>query len=88
MEPKTTIKVTVTFPLGKQGPFEEDALAVTTVGVVLSQAKQHFGVIDEPNVIWYLTARGQRQDSGNTVGDVASAAEAVSFRLVKEITQG
>jgi hypothetical protein len=58
------------------------------VGSVLARAKQHFGAVDEPNVVWYLTAHGQKQDPARTVGDVAGPADAVSFRLVKEITQG
>ena len=89
MTAHTTVKVTVTFPLGKEGnPLKEDVASSTTVGEVLTQAKAHFGAVDEPNVVWYLTAHGTKQDAGTTVGQVAGEAEAVSFRLVKEITQG
>lgn len=82
------IEVTVTFPLGAIEPLHEDVAATTTVGEVLVQAKRHFGAVDEPNVTWYLTARGVQQDVTQTVGQVAGEAKAVSFRLVKEITQG
>ena len=89
MTAQTTIKVTVTFPLGKEGdPLKEDVAASTVVREVLTQAKAHFGAVDEPNVVWYLTAHGAKQDASMTVGQVAGEAEAVSFRLVKEITQG
>ncbi|MDA8329608.1 MAG: hypothetical protein M0027_00070 [Candidatus Dormibacteraeota bacterium] len=82
------IEVTVTFPLGEKGPLQEDVAATTPVGEVLVQAKKHFGAVDEPNVTWYLTARGEKQDVNRTVGQVAGEAKAVHFRLVKEITQG
>jgi len=89
MTTQTTIKVTVTFPLGKEGdPLKEDVTSSTVVGEVLTQAKAHFGAVDEPNVVWYLTVHGAKQDAGTTIGQVAGEAEAVSFRLVKEITQG
>ncbi len=82
------IEVTVTFPLGKEEPLHEDVAPTTTVGEVLTQAKLHFGAVDEQNVTWYLTARGEKQDVNRNVGQVAGEAKAVSFRLVKEITQG
>jgi hypothetical protein len=83
------IRVMVSFPLGKDGPFHETVAATTTVGTVLAAAMDHFKVGPEPNVVWYLTAHGQRQPDGATVGAVAGKGEdEVAFRLVKEITQG
>ena len=40
------------------------------------------------DILFNLTAHGSKQDTSTTVGQVAGEAEAVSFRLVKEITQG
>jgi hypothetical protein len=88
METKTTIKVTVTFPLGKEGPYQATLVSDTTIVYVLAQAMNHFGVTQEPNIVYYLTAHGEKQEPTTTVGQVAGQAEAVSFRLVKEITQG
>lgn len=89
MTTHTTIRVTVTFPLGREGdPLRDEMAATTTVGELLTEAKRHFGAVDEPNVIWYLTAHGEKQDAATTIGQVAGEADAVSFRLVKEITQG
>jgi hypothetical protein len=88
METRTAIRVTVTFPLGKEGPDQATLTPDTTVGYVLTQAMTHFGVSQEPNVVFYLSAHGEKQEPTRTLGQVAGEAEAVTFRLVKEITQG
>lgn len=88
MSTTTAIHVTVTFPLGKEGSYKASLPPTTTVGFVLSEAMNHFHAQPEPNVVYYLSSHGERQDPSKTVDQVAREAEAVSFRLVKEITQG
>ncbi len=82
------IKVTVTFSIGKKPPFHELYPGTATVGTVLAAARTYFEAKDEPNVVWYLSAHDERQDDGKTLSQVAGNAEAIAFRLVKEITQG
>ena len=83
------IKVAVTFPLGKEGPYQKELPGTTTVGTVLEAAMKHFEAKPEPNIVYYLTAKGERQDDAKTIAQVAGGdEEEVSFRLVKEITQG
>ena len=84
-----TIKVTVTFPLGKEGPYKKELPGTTTVATVLESALVHFDAKPEPNTTYYLTANGDRQDGTKTIAQVAGEDEdEVSFRLAKEITQG
>lgn len=82
------IKVTVTFSIGKKPPFHQAFPGATTVGQILAEARNYFEAKDEPNVVWYLSAHDERQNEATTLAEVAGKAEAVSFRLVKEITQG
>jgi hypothetical protein len=88
-ETQTAIRVKVTFPLGKKGPFEGEFPPQTTVGQVLTEAMRHFEVQPEANLTYYLTARGDRQDPNTTLAQIAGEHEhEISFRLVKEVTQG
>jgi hypothetical protein len=88
MDKTQGVKVNVTFPLGHEGPYQHTSAPETTVAQILAAAMAHFGVQPEPNVDYYLTAHGERQELTATVGDIAGHAEAVAFRLIKEITQG
>jgi len=88
-EKDKTIRVTVTFPLGKEGPFKKELPPTTTVATVLDAAMVHFEARPAPNTTYYLTAKGERQEGTKTIAEVAGEDEdEVSFRLVKEITQG
>lgn len=82
------IKVTATFSLSKKPAFHRDYASSTTLGTVLTDVRNYFEAKDEPNVNWYLSAHDERQPADKTLADVAGEAEAVAFRLVKEITQG
>lgn len=85
---RTEIRVTVTFPITKKGPFEERVARDTTVGAVRMAAMRHFGVQDDSQFTYVLAHDGVEQDNGRTVAEVAGDAEAVKFTLVKKITQG
>jgi hypothetical protein len=88
----TTIKVTVTFPVSKKGPFKDDYSPEATVGEVREAAMSHFGVVDsvagETQLTYVLTHGGKRQENAVTLGSIAGKASALPFRLVKVITQG
>ncbi len=88
MDKTQGVEVNVTFPLSHEGPYQHNSDPDVTVGQVLAAAMTHFGVTPEPNVDYYLTAHGQWQLPTTTIGDIAGHAEAVAFRLIKEITQG
>jgi hypothetical protein len=87
-----TIKVTVTFPVSKKGPFKDAYPDAATVGQVREEAMAHFGVVDsvsgDTQLMYVLTHRGKRQDNGATLGSIAEGARSLAFRLVKVITQG
>ena len=82
------IEVKATFSLGKKPPFHERYSAETSVGTVLEAVRVYFEAKDEPNVVWYLSARDLRQDNAATLEQIAGGGDEISFRLVKEITQG
>ena len=88
VETRTDVRVSVTFPITKKGPFEERVARNTTVGTVRIAAMQHFGVQDDSQFTYVLAHDGVEQDNGRTVAEVAGHAEAVKFTLVKKITQG
>jgi hypothetical protein len=84
---KTTINVTVAFPLG-HGPYDEDFAATATVGEVRAAALTHFGVVEDPALRFYLTHNGDEVADSTTVGDVAGRAKAVRFILAREVVNG
>jgi len=85
---RTDIKVTVTFPITKKGPFHEQVTPQTTVGTVREAAMRHFGVQDDAQFTYVLAHDGVEQDNNRTIEEVAGTAEAVKFTLVKKIAQG
>jgi hypothetical protein len=84
----TEIKVTVTFPITKKGPFDEQVTLQTTVGTVREAAMRHFGVQDDAQFTYVLAHDGVEQGNSRTIEEVAGSAEAVKFTLVKKIAQG
>jgi hypothetical protein len=82
------IKVVVTFPVSKKGPFSEEVAPETAVGTVRTAAMNWFGLTDDAQFTYALTHGGLDQANETTVGDIAGKAHAVEFRLVKKITQG
>jgi hypothetical protein len=86
------IRVTVTFPVSKNGAFKADYTPEATVGEVRMSAMNHFGVADsvtgDTQLTYVLTHGGKRQENTTTLGSIAGEARALPFRLVKVITQG
>jgi hypothetical protein len=87
-EPITTVKTKVSFPISKEGPFEETYPQDTIVEVVRVAAMAHFKVTDDGEFSYVLTHHGEREDPGRTLGSINDRAHALDFRLVKVITQG
>ena len=84
---KTTINVTVAFPLG-QGPFHDTVEPTVTAGTVRHAAMDHFGVVDDPALRFYLTHDGDEVSDSTTVGEVAGKAGAIRFILAREVING
>lgn len=82
------IKVRVTFPVSRKGPYKADVTPETTVGSVRTGAMGWFEVSDDAQFVYVLTHAGVDQSNDTTVGDIAGKAHAVEFKLVKRITQG
>jgi hypothetical protein len=82
------IKVIATFSIGKRDAFHQMYSNETIVGTVLAAVRIHFDAKDEPNVIWYLSAHDERQSDASTLEQVARGRDEITFRLVKELTQG
>jgi hypothetical protein len=82
------IRVTVTFPITKKGPFQDTVPPETTIGAVREGAMGHFEVQDDSQFTYVLVHGGIEQDSTTTIGEIAGSAGAVKFTLVKKITQG
>lgn len=87
-KPKSTIKVTVIFPISVEGPYHAEESPQSAVGEVLATALTHFKVTQDPEYEYYLTHDGKRVPDENTVEQVAAKHEAVKFTLVKELVQG
>jgi hypothetical protein len=85
---RTDVRVTVTFPITKKGPFQERVAPETTVSTVREAAIRHFGVQDDSQFTFVLAHDGVEQDNTRIIEEVTGAAEAVKFTLVKKITQG
>lgn len=83
-----TIEVTVTFPISLAGPMRGGRPDSELVGALREEAMSHFGVAADAQHSYYLTHAGTRLDDHRTVGDVAGAAHAAKFTLVKELVQG
>lgn len=82
------IRTKVTFSFSEKSPFEAQEDPTTTLGAIRKAAMAYFEVAEDPSHVFYLSHDGQRQDDSRTLGDVAGHAEAVTFRLVKELVQG
>jgi hypothetical protein len=85
---RAEIRVTVTFPITKKGPFEERVARVDTVGSVRTAAMNHFGVQDDSQFVYVLAFDGVEEGNDRTVGQVAGTVQAAKFTLVKMIAQG
>jgi hypothetical protein len=85
---RAEIRVTVTFPITKRGPFEERVARDATVGSVRAAGMSHFGVQDDSQFVYVLAYDGVEEGNDRTVGEVAGTAEAAKFTLVKKIAQG
>ncbi len=86
--PKTTLKVTVRFPISPAVPLEETDQATQTVGDVRAHAMAHFAVHEDPQSAFHLTYERQRQDDSVVLGDLAAGKKSLAFTLVKELVQG
>jgi hypothetical protein len=86
-KPKT-VQVTVTFPISPAGPLRGERPGHETVGLLREEAMIHFGVAADTQHSYYLTHDGRKIEDSHTIGDVAGAAHAVKFTLVKELVQG
>jgi len=84
---KVDLKVVVTFPLG-HGPYQATQPADTLVGEVRHAAMNHFGAVEDPNLLFYLTHAGDKISDEATIGSVAGEGAAVKFTLVREIVNG
>jgi hypothetical protein len=87
-KPKTTVKVTVIFPISLEGPFHAQESREVTVGEVLMAAMAHFKVSQDPEHEYYLTYDGRRVADETPLSEIAGEHEAVKFTLVKELIQG
>jgi hypothetical protein len=85
---KDLIKVQVTFPVSKKGPYRAEDPPETTVGAVRMAATSWFEVSDDGQFVYVLTYAGLDQPNERTIGEVAEHAHGVEFKLVKKITQG
>src|SRR5437016_6339767 len=82
------IKVQVTFPVSKKGPYRAEDRPETTVGAVRTAAMSWFEVSDGNQFVYLLTHGGQDIPNEKTIDEIAGHAHAVEFKLVKKITQG
>ncbi len=82
------IRATVDFSFSEKAPFEAGYEPTTTLSVVRKAAMEYFGAEEDPTHVFYLSHDRKREDDSRTVGEVAGHAEAVKFRLVKELIQG
>ncbi len=85
---KDTKTVKVTFAVSPRGPYTATEPGSTTVATVLTAAKEHFHVADDPQFVYVLAFDGQDVAGDATLDDVAGHAHHVKFTLVKKITQG
>ena len=85
---KTTIKVKVSFPIAKGGPFQATFASDTAAGAVLADAMSNFEVHDDSQFTYVLAHDGVEVDPAATLDSLAGHAHDVRFTLVKKITQG
>ncbi len=86
--PTTTIKTKVSFPVSKEGPFEQTYPDQMIVEGVRVAAMAHFKVSDDAEFSYVLTHHGEPQDPESTLASIAGEAHTLDFRLIKVITQG
>ncbi len=82
------IKVQVTFPVSKKGPYRAEDPPDTTVGSTRTAAMSWFEVSDGAQFVYVLTHGGQDVSNEKTIGEIAGPARALEFKLVKKLTQG
>jgi hypothetical protein len=82
------IRVRVSFPISKKGPYEAEVAHETTVGVVLADAMGHFEVQNDSQFTYVLAYVGLEQNDSTTIGSLAGEKDEIKFTLVKKITQG
>jgi hypothetical protein len=86
-----TVEVTVAFPLSARGPFHHRYVRHDTIGTVRAAAMDHFGVHEEPDVVYYLTDDrhdDRKLEDGETIGEVAGEHDDLRLTLVKDLVQG
>lgn len=88
VEARTSIRVTVVFPITKKGPFGERVTPDTTVGAIRITAMEHFGVQDDSQFTYVLAHDGMEEDNSRIVEEIAGTEDEVRFTLVKKISQG
>ena len=86
-EKRESVRVRVSFPISKKGPYEADDPRTTTVGTVLGAAMKHFQVENDTQFTYVLTFDGVEQKTSTTIGELAGDKDEVRFNLVKKITQ-
>ena len=82
------IRVRVTFPISKEGPYTAEVPPETTVGTVLEAAMDHFKVQNDAQFNYVLAHDGEELADSTTIGSLAGKSDEVRFTLVKKITQG
>lgn len=82
------IRVRVSFPISKKGPYEAEVAPETTVGVVLADAMRHFEVQNDSQFTYVLVYDGLERNDSTTIGSLAGEKDEIKFTLVKKITQG
>jgi hypothetical protein len=84
----TSIEAVVTFAFSEKEPYHHDYPPETNVGIVKAAAMNYFEVQPDPAHEFFLTHDRVRKNDSATLASVAGEAEAVAFRLVKEIPEG
>ena len=84
----TSIKVRVSFPVSRKGPFSESYPPETTVATIRDAAMVHFVVSDDAQFAYVLSNDGKRQEPGTALREIAGDEGKVEFGLIKVITQG
>ena len=87
-EKNDRVRVRISFPISKKGPYGAGVAPETTVGVIVTDAMRHFEVQNDSQFTYVLAYGGTEQNPSTTVGSLAGEEDEVRFTLVKKITQG
>ena len=87
-EKKTTLKVSVSFPISPKKPFKAEEAEKATAGEVKAAAMAYFGVAEDGQHAYYLTHAGEKAADETSLHDLAGHAKEIKFTLVKELIQG